>query len=45
MTSPLILVVDDFEDNRRMYVQYLAFEGFRVAEAADGQDALEQALR
>jgi CheY-like chemotaxis protein len=42
-TGPLVLIVDDFEDNRAMYVQFLAFEGFRVAEAANGAEALEQA--
>lgn len=42
--SPLILVVDDFEDNREMYVQYLNFAGYRVAEAANGHEALEQAF-
>ncbi len=39
----LILVVDDFEDNRAMYVQYLTFAGFRVEEAANGKEALEKA--
>jgi len=42
--SPLILIVDDFEDNREMYVQYLNFAGYRVAEAANGHEALEQAF-
>jgi CheY-like chemotaxis protein len=41
--SPLILVVDDFEDNRAMYVQYLGFEGFRVIEAENGKEALDKA--
>ena len=36
----LILIVDDFQDNREMYTQYLGFVGYRVAEAVDGQDAL-----
>jgi two-component system cell cycle response regulator DivK len=38
--GPLILIVDDFQDNREMYTQYLGFVGYRVAEAVDGQDAL-----
>src|SRR5207237_1936607 len=38
--GPLILVVDDFEDNREMYTQSLRFNGYRVAEAVDGLDAL-----
>jgi CheY-like chemotaxis protein len=41
--APLILVVDDFEDNRAMYVQFLRFAGFRVAEAENGKVALDQA--
>lgn len=43
-TAPLILIVDDFEDNREMYVQYLNFAGYRVAEAANGHEALKQAF-
>jgi CheY-like chemotaxis protein len=42
-SGPLVLVVDDFEDNRAMYTQFLVFEGFRVEEAANGQEALEKA--
>ena len=41
--SPLVLVVDDFPDNRDMYMQYLEFSGLRVAEAQNGHEALEQA--
>jgi len=37
-----VLVVDDFEDNRLMYVEYLQFEGFRVAEAVNGEEAVAQ---
>jgi two-component system, cell cycle response regulator DivK len=37
---PLVLVVDDFEDNRVMYVEYLQFHGFRVAEAVNGAEAV-----
>jgi two-component system cell cycle response regulator DivK len=47
MTSqqgPLILVVDDYEDAREMYAEYLRFCGFRVAEARNGSEALEQAF-
>ena|SRR5687767_1816175 len=39
----LVLVVDDFLDNRELYTQYLSFAGFRVAEAVDGLDALTKA--
>ena len=41
----LILVVDDFEDNREMYAEYLRFKGYEVAEAANGHDAVEIARR
>ena len=40
--SALVLVVDDFEDNRAMYVEYLQFRGFRVAEAVNGLEAIER---
>jgi CheY-like chemotaxis protein len=36
-------VVDDFEDNRAMYVEYLQFRGFRVAEAVNGEEAVARA--
>ena len=42
--GPLILVVDDYEDAREMYAEYLRFCGFRVAEARNGNEALEQAF-
>jgi CheY-like chemotaxis protein len=42
--APLILVVDDFEDNRAMYVEYLQFQGFRVAEAVNGEEAVARTL-
>lgn len=41
--TPLILVVDDFQDGREMCVEYLSFLGYRVAEARDGYEALERA--
>ena len=41
--APLILVVDDFEDNRAMYVEYLQFQGFRVEEAVNGEEAVKLA--
>jgi len=40
----MILVVDDFDDNRQMYAEYLKYCGFRVAEAADGAEAVTTAL-
>jgi len=42
--EPLVLVVDDFQDNREMYAEYLAFTGFRVIQAANGKEALDQAF-
>ena len=43
-TSPLILVVDDYQDAREMYAEYLQFSGFRVAEARNGNEAVEKAF-
>ena len=42
--GPLILVVDENEDDREMYAEYLRFCGFRVAEARNGNEALDQAF-
>lgn len=42
--GPLILVVDDYQDAREMYAEYLLFSGFRVAEARTGNEAIKQAL-
>jgi two-component system, cell cycle response regulator DivK len=41
--GPLVLIVDDVQDNRTVYVLFLRFSGFRVAEAGDGVEALRQA--
>ena len=38
----LVLVVDDFPDNREMYAEFLRFSGFKVEEAANGHEALEK---
>ena len=40
----LILVVDDYQDAREMYAEYLQFSGFRVAEARNGNEAVDQAF-
>jgi len=40
--TPLILVVDDNLDAREMYAMYLEYEGFRVMEAQNGQEAVEK---
>ena len=42
-SKPLLLIVDDSTDNRTIYAEFLTFRGYRVAEAADGQEALDQA--
>lgn len=42
--APLILVVDDYQDAREMYAEYLRFSGFRVAEASNGNEAMERAF-
>jgi two-component system cell cycle response regulator DivK len=43
--APLVLVVDDFEDNRTMYAEYLEYSGYRVEQAANGEEAVELAKR
>ncbi len=43
--APLILVVEDFDDAREMYRDYLQFSGFRVETARDGREAIEKARR
>jgi len=40
-----ILVVDDVADIREMCARYLASEGFRVALAVNGQDAVDKAFQ
>ena len=40
--EPLVLVVEDYQDAREMYVAYLQFSGFAVAEAANGIEAIEK---
>jgi two-component system cell cycle response regulator DivK len=43
--APLVLVVDDFEDNRAMYAEYLTFSGYRVEQASNGEEAVELTQR
>lgn len=40
---PVILVVEDFDDAREMYRDYLEFSGFCVLTARDGREAIDQA--
>jgi two-component system, cell cycle response regulator DivK len=42
-SNRLVMVVDDFEDNRDMYALYLSYSGYDVVEAGDGQQAVEMA--
>jgi CheY-like chemotaxis protein len=42
--SASVLVVDGDRDNRELLVEYLVFEGFEVAAAGDGLDALNRAV-
>ena len=39
---PLVLVVDDFDDNRLLYVSTIAEAGYAVDEASNGQEALDK---
>jgi CheY-like chemotaxis protein len=41
-SAPLVLLVDDNEDNRELYGQILLFKGFRVETAVNGEEALEK---
>ena len=41
---PLVLVVDDYEDARKMYAECLDASGFAVAQAESGAEAVAKAL-
>ena len=43
-TSPLVLVVEDYQDAREMYAAYLQFSGFQVAEATNGVEAVDKSI-
>ena len=43
--APLILLVDDFQDGREMYAEYLTFKGIRVMTAESGEESIALALR
>jgi two-component system, cell cycle response regulator DivK len=47
MTNPgqLILVADDFKDDRDMVAHFLSLKGFRVTLASDGEEALNKAFQ
>ena len=42
--TPLVLVVEDYQDAREMYAAYLQFSGYRVAEATNGMEAIEKTI-
>jgi CheY-like chemotaxis protein len=42
--EPVVLVVEDFEDNRFMMRRLLEMSGYRVLEAVNGEQAVEAAL-
>ena len=42
--GPLVLVVDDYESGREIASEYFSWNGFRVATAEDGEEALEKAF-
>jgi len=48
MSSPReksrVLLVEDYDDAREMYVEYLTFSGFEMSQAANGLEAIQQAL-
>src|SRR5580658_7164581 len=43
-SAPLILLVDDFDDNREMFAEFLEISGYRVAQAATGREALRKSF-
>jgi len=42
---PLVLLVDDLEDQRELYREYLRFAGYAVIVARDGFEGIDRALR
>jgi two-component system, cell cycle response regulator DivK len=40
--APLVLVVDDFDDNRLLYATTIAEAGYAVVEASNGQEAIDK---
>lgn len=43
-SNPVVLVVEDFEDNRFMMRRLLEMSGYRVVEAVNGNQAVERAV-
>jgi len=44
MDTPCVLVVEDFEDLRKLVAFYLSARGYQVLEAANGQSAIKTAI-
>ena len=44
MQKSRVLLVEDYDDAREMYAEYLSFSGFEMQQAANGMDALRQAF-
>ncbi len=44
LRRPLVLLVDDFQDNREMFADFLSYSGVGVVEAGTGGEALEKAF-
>src|SRR5690348_17911248 len=44
MPRARVLIVDDFEDARELYGEFLRLQGYEVSGAADGPEALNLAL-
>ena len=42
--QPCVLLVDDYLDARQMYTAYLEYSGFAVVQAANGVEALREAV-
>lgn len=41
--GPLVLLVDDYDDSREMYAEFLEHSGFRVCQAREGGQGLAKA--
>jgi CheY-like chemotaxis protein len=41
----MVLIVDDFDDNREMFAEFLQIMGYRVITAATGTEAVDVAVR
>src|SRR5260221_581643 len=42
--KPRVLLVDDYDDAREMYAEYLKFSGFETVQAASGPEAVKRAV-